>query len=228
MSAPIEFQPFAKISRLSREVVVTEKIDGTNAQIYIVKSCERAEVPGAVAIYRGDAMNPDDVDVYAGSRNRWLAVGNDNYGFASWVASHVEELKLLGPGRHFGEWWGAGIQRKYGQTQKRFSLFNVGRWAPAQAGNPFSGVFCTDPTPEQKCRAIECCHVVPTIWRGIFDTGEINDFIEMLRIEGSFAAPGFKDPEGIVIYHTASGTLFKKTLKDDETPKTLVNGPVLR
>jgi hypothetical protein len=27
------------------------------------------------------------------------------------------------------------------------------------------------------------------------------------------------DPEGIVIFHTASGQLFKKTLKDDEGGK---------
>jgi hypothetical protein len=36
----IEFQPFAKIARLSRECVITEKIDGTNAQVYIDESGE--------------------------------------------------------------------------------------------------------------------------------------------------------------------------------------------
>jgi hypothetical protein len=29
------------------------------------------------------------------------------------------------------------------------------------------------------------------------------------------------DPEGIVIYHTAAGTLFKKTCVDDHKPKSL-------
>lgn len=32
---PPEFKEFPKMGRLSRECVVTEKIDGTNAQIYI-------------------------------------------------------------------------------------------------------------------------------------------------------------------------------------------------
>jgi hypothetical protein len=33
----MEFKAFPKISRFSREVVVTEKIDGTNGQIFIGK-----------------------------------------------------------------------------------------------------------------------------------------------------------------------------------------------
>lgn len=36
---------------------------------------------------------------------------------------------------------------------------------------------------------------------------------------GSYAAPGFKNPEGIVIYHTAAKTLFKKTIVGNEKPK---------
>jgi len=34
--------------------------------------------------------------------------------------------------------------------------------------------------------------------------------------------PGFMDPEGVVIFHAASGTLFKKTLHGDElrAPRT--------
>jgi len=39
---------------------------------------------------------------------------------------------------------------------------------------------------------------------------------------GSLASPGFMLPEGIVIYHKASKTLFKKTLKNDESPKGVV------
>jgi hypothetical protein len=36
------------------------------------------------------------------------------------------------------------------------------------------------------------------------------------------AAPGFMNPEGIVLFHTAGNVGFKKTLKDDEMPKSLV------
>jgi len=40
-----------------------------------------------------------------------------------------------------------------------------------------------------------------------------------LRIFGSVAAPGFPDPEGIMVYHTAASQLFKKTLEGDEGGK---------
>ena len=87
------FEAFTKIPRLYRDVVVTEKIDGTNAQIYITS----------------------DGRVLAGSRNRWLTIADDNYGFARWVQAHEEELRVgLGIGRHFGEWWGSGIVNWYG------------------------------------------------------------------------------------------------------------------
>jgi len=222
------FRTFDKIPRLTREVIVTEKIDGTNAQILIVKSSERAMAVAngdspPVAIFYGDAGDPNSVDVYAGSRNRWLDVKNDNYGFAGWVSRNVEELKKLGPGRHYGEWWGNGIQRAYGLKEKRFSLFNTSRWLPVSLNTADAGVIAIGDNilPEQKHTTIACCHVVPTIWRGVFDTTDVDRFIEMLRIEGSFAAIGFKKPEGVVVYHTAAQRYFKKTLEKDESPKSL-------
>lgn len=219
-----EFKPFSKIARLSREVVVTEKLDGTNAQILIVYSAGLSYDEERFAVVPGDRSIGGAVSIFAGSRNRWLSVHSDNFGFAKWVVANAEELKKLGEGRHYGEWWGNGIQRGYGLNEKRFSLFNVSRWISYGKGT--AGVFAfypdssggLDPIPGPKC-----CHVVPTIWRGDFDTQDIERFVEMLRIEGSFAAPGFKNPEGVVIYHTASGTIFKKTCVDDEKPKTLSN-----
>ncbi len=110
VSAP-EFQAFAKIPRLRRDCVVTEKIDGTNAQIYI-----------------------EDGVIFAGSRRHWLAPASegskqsDNFGFAAWVAEHADALLSLGAGHHFGEWYGRGIQRGYGLDHRRFALFNLGRW----------------------------------------------------------------------------------------------------
>ena len=96
------FEAFPKIARLSREIVITEKIDGTNAQIYIT----------------------EDGKIQAGSRNRIITPEQDNFGFARWVEENHEDLLLLGEGRHFGEWWGQGIQRRYNLEEKRFSLFN--------------------------------------------------------------------------------------------------------
>jgi hypothetical protein len=67
----------------------------------------------------------------AGSRSQYITPERDNHGFARWVQDDADELWALGEGRHFGEWWGSGIQRGYGlqKGEKRFSLFNVARWA---------------------------------------------------------------------------------------------------
>jgi len=101
-----EFTPFGKIPRLNRECVVTEKIDGTNAQIYIT----------------------DKGDFFTGSRTRWITPTDDNMGFSTWAHEHKEELMKLGKGHHFGEWYGRKIQRSYGLKEKRFALFNTSIW----------------------------------------------------------------------------------------------------
>ena len=103
MSIP-EFVPFNKIPRLNREVVVTEKIDGTNATILIT----------------------EDLQILAGSRSKWLQVGKatDNYGFALWCADNRDDLLKLGVGTHRGEWYGQSINRNYGLDHRRFALFN--------------------------------------------------------------------------------------------------------
>lgn len=215
------------MARLNREVVITEKIDGTNAQILIVPVA--ACLPYTkefLCVVPGDRSDPKAVTIFAGSRSRWLQPGKstDNYGFAGWVKDNAEELKKLGPGRHFGEWWGGGIQRRYGLTEKRFSLFNVGRWFSATPFDGAPGVFqntsLSDETPVA-APGPACCHVVPTIWRGTFDLFDCRSCVEILRSHGSFAAPGFKDPEGIVIYHEAAKKCFKVTIKDDGFPKSL-------
>jgi hypothetical protein len=47
----------------------------------------------------------------------------------------------------------------------------------------------------------------------------IKECLDKLRATGSVAAPGFMNPEGIVIYHVAGGHLYKKTIDNDERPK---------
>lgn len=174
----IEFKEFPKIARLNREVIVTEKIDGTNAAVVI---------------------SEDGGTIGAQSRSRIITIDDDNFGFARWVSENRNELLKLGPGHHFGEWWGSGIQRGYGLTEKRFSLFNVSRWA--------------DPAVRPAC-----CHVVPEIMRGSPSQGfsVAIPAIEFLRAHGSVAAPGFKKPEGIVAFHVQGNLLFKATLEKDE------------
>lgn len=187
----MEFQEFPKMARWSREVVVTEKIDGTNAQIFI----------------------GEDGTFLTGSRTRWITPDQDNYGFSAWAHQHKDELMQLGPGRHFGEWWGAGIQRRYGQEEKRFSLFNVGRWYDPKdcQGEDISG----------RVAVPDCCRVVPVLAKGVLEPGLIEACVSLLAERGSYAAPGFMDPEGVVLFHIAAGIGFKKTIKKDEVPKAL-------
>lgn len=180
------FVDFPSIARLSKPVVITEKIDGTNAQVHIT----------------------EDGRMFAGSRTRWITPEADNHGFAKWVQVNREALFALGPGSHFGEWWGSGIQRGYGlqDGDKRFSLFNVGRWIARE----------DDRTNETQIVVPSCCSVVPILLHAeSFDTADAIGILEELQRVGSKAASGFMKPEGIVIYHEASRTLYKKTLDGD-------------
>jgi hypothetical protein len=196
-----EFTGFNKIPRLNRDMVITEKIDGTNAQIWIVDlATSQIMIDVEEAVYV--AGLPEGLAVFAGSRSRWLQPGKntDNHGFAAWVSDNIEELLKLGVGRHFGEWWGQGINRGYGLDHRRFSLFNVKRWT----GNP-------DLPP--------CCEVVPVLYEGPFTTLAAVTALESLRQQGSHVAPGFMRPEGIVVHHVAAGVNFKVTFDNDEKPK---------
>lgn len=189
------FQEFPKIPRLFRDCIITEKIDGTNGQITIIPAGTMTSIGEEHVIHRNAA---GDI-LLAGSRNRWVTPENDNYGFARWAKEHAAELMdVLGFGTHYGEWWGAGIQRKYGLKEKRFSLFNTTRWN----GQP------TLP-----------CHVVPVLWAGVFNTEAVKEWLDVLKKEGSKAAPGFMNPEGVVVFHEAGGVLFKATIVGDEKPK---------
>ena len=173
----IPFVAFPSISRLSREMIITEKIDGTSGTIHIT----------------------DDGIVLAGSRSRWITPEDDNFGFARWVKENEAGLRMeLGPGTHYGEWWGKGIQRGYGLDEKRFSLFNVTRWNAAPR---------------------TLCHVVPELYRGIFDTSIVDTVLGDLTGEGSRASPGFMKPEGVVVYHVKGNLLFKKTLDKNDGHK---------
>lgn len=175
-----DFKAFSKIPRLSRDCVITEKIDGTNAQIVIT----------------------DDGQVIAGKRTSYITSQNDNFGFAKWVEDNAEELKKLGVGRHYGEWYGAGIQRRYGLDHRRFTLFH----APKNGEIP------------------SCVHgTVPVLYEGPFDTALIEKVLAGLVVNGSVVVPGFMKPEGIVVYHKASGQRFKKVIEGDEVPKGGIN-----
>ena len=197
----MEFQAFPKIPRLFRDCIVTEKIDGTNGCVVIEQEWFASlGYPGLTA-----APAPEEVwTVTAQSRNRIITPEADNHGFAKWVQENQETLIAdLGPGYHYGEWWGSGIQRGYGlpKGEKRFSLFNVTRWGAAEFATPNLSV-------------------VPVLSRGPFPYAA-EGVLDLLAQDGSYAAPGFMRPEGIVIYHTAANQMFKATIEGDDQPKSL-------
>lgn len=157
----MEFKSFNKIPRVSNNaIIITEKIDGTNALIAI----------------------SNKGDFYTGSRNRWLTPEDDNYGFSKWANENKEELMELGPGYHYGEWYGLGIQRGYGLEEKRFMLFDVHRWV--------------------NITAPKCCEVATILGSSMKDAKEILE-------QGSVHVPRWDRPEGFVIYQTATKSLLK-------------------
>lgn len=205
------FQEFPKIARLYKgDIVVTEKIDGTNAQLYIEECCGRTSVVAPADVFVVPAAGPNTdagiskVIIHAGSRTRMLSDHADNFGFWHWVQDHAAELAALGPGRHFGEWWGKGIQRGYGQTERFFSLFNTGRWYDPSMSN--ASTADADAIPR-----VAGLSVVPVLYRGPWFGGAADPVSEALRrleYSGSTLDSG-SDAEGVVVYHEASGVYFK-------------------
>lgn len=171
MTWPPPFEPYGKTPRWRSQVVVTEKIDGSNCFIIVP---EDPELPLAV-----------------GSRNRYISPGKatDNFGFAAWVADNEEKLRRLGPGRHNGEWWGCGIGRGYGLTERRWSLFQATRWTPE--------VLAELQLPSN-------VHVVPILERCEDAGSAVTQACRMLAL-GSVAAPGYKNPEGFIVALAAMG-----------------------
>ena len=197
------FPKFPKIPRLSRDIIITEKIDGSSGTIYV----------------------DDNGEILAGSKNRWITPQKDNHGFAEWVDAHRADLLILGPGWHRGEWWGQGINRGYGLKEKRFSLFNTIRWNENLFNKYKIEAWESFKSKEPRPLFVyppACCRVVPILYEGPFEMEAIYGQLKELRELGSYAAPGYMNPEGVVIWHSVSGHLFKKTLFHDEKPKGVV------
>ena len=162
-----EFQAWPKIPRWQNEsYVITEKIDGTNGCIIVT----------------------DYGDVFAQSRSCILdeSSAGDNYGFCKWVKGNRDDLLKLGVGYHYGEWWGQGIQRNYGMTERVFSLFNI--WLPEWP---------------------ECVRKVPVVEK------TLDRALARIKEIGSVAAPGYMKPEGLVMAATQNrGVRYKYILSE--------------
>lgn len=205
----IEFQAWPKTPRLFRDMIITEKIDGTNAAIHVKRLTGGFEFHGQLEGDLGYVM-VDGVEylVAAQSRKRLITPTEDNHGFARWVHENAAELvTVLGEGVHYGEWWGSGIQRGYGleKGDKRFSLFNVNRYA-----------HLSPDSQDYEPHDVRGLGLVPILWEGAFDTVMVSAVLGALERRGSLAAPGFMRPEGVIVFHAALNGVFKATIENDE------------
>lgn len=219
------FKPFQKIPRLNRDIVISEKIDGTNGTVIIDDHRSEqlcSEPPKGVAyVPYEEEMNIEQhaefskeelkigraIGTYivrAASKNRICVPGmDDNFGFAAWVMENAGDLAhALGAGQFSGEWYGHGIGRGYGlqKGDRRFAFFNPTLDVP------------------------ECAEIAPVLYQGarLLPSGEcaVNFYIRKLSYSGSEAVRGWKQPEGVVIYHTAAGNYFKVTIEADNQHKS--------
>lgn len=173
------FESFEDIKKLgSAALFITQKIHGSNAQIYI---------------YPGE----DGAQLICGSRSRWIAPGDDNYGFAEMVHANKQEfIEKLGYGRHFGEWAGPGINSGEGLKEKTFVLFDHWKYPPERALPPHT-------------------MIVPVLYTGKFDLAKIDEVMADLKANGSKLVPGFMAPEGVVV--RIKGERYKVVFQAEET-----------
>jgi hypothetical protein len=166
----VEFKAWPKIGRENPFLVtITEKIDGTNACIII----------------------KEGVIVGVQSRKRFITPKDDNYGFATWVEEHKEELKSLGDGYHYGEWAGLGIQKNpHGLESKQLFLFNTFRWNDNNPNLP------------------ECCDVVPILYHGELQADTIDNLLTDLKDNSNEEVT----PEGVVVYYHSFRQYTKHTI----------------
>lgn len=222
----MEFTQWPKTPRLfNSDVTVTEKIDGVNAGVvierhtrdefeigttnFVTNNLDLIDSGSAPVSWNSSGLSsvsaivhPEDepyIEYWIGaqSRKRMITPTSDNLGFAGWVHDNARSLvRELGPGRHFGEWWGGGVRRGYGLNERRLSLFNTRKWSAEEFTTPGLGT-------------------VPVLYEGLFDQAEIEEAAYYLNSGGSVAAPGFDRPEGVCVYHHRADTVFKYTFDGD-------------
>jgi hypothetical protein len=163
----MQFKSYDKIEQIGKlHMFITQKLHGTNAQIYIEQMVNLQDEP--------------IMFVAAGSRSRWLTPEDDNYGFAKFVHDNRDEIAAkLGPGRHFGEWCGPGINAGEGLSEKKLFLFNWHKFKDKELPDKIE--------------------TVPVLYSGKFSFDAINETMEHLKVHGSRIVKGYMKPEGIVI-----------------------------
>lgn len=167
-----EFKAWPKTPRPKHnKITITEKMDGTNACVVI----------------------EDGQVVAVQSRNRFIKVGDDNFGFASWVHSNADALARLGNGHHFGEWVGPGIQRNpHKLEQKEFFLFNTAR----------SYQYLPDVVKQ-----------VPVLYHGVASDAAI--YLAYTKLWARAANDKYS-PEGIIVLYHVTDTRVKYTFANQD------------
>lgn len=136
----VEFKEWPKIPRgLGEQMTITEKIDGTNACVIVEES---VDFDGTSLVRVVGAQSRTQLLAHT-NKDNVLRLYNDNFGFADWVIKNQVELATkLGPGYHYGEWAGPGIQKNpHNLERKTFFLFNSDRWRDGRQQRP-EGVEC--------------------------------------------------------------------------------------
>ncbi len=191
-----EFHKYFKIPRIENETfTISEKIDGSNGLIYVHH-----------ARFDDVKKGVDRSYILAGSRSKWLIDDGsktwDNHGFGSWVEENEEDLYSLDEGYHYGEWYGKGINRGYGLLDKRFMLFNYGRYAE-KLRLADSGLLFNMPTKVQ----------VETVFHHNVKFEQLFQIIAEVRYhlthDGSKHVQGYIKPEGLIVRSELSGKLWK-------------------
>jgi len=198
----MEFVKYPKTARWASPFDITEKLDGTNAAVLI-----RTMTPELEDDYHASVDEPfrvlfnelgPEYAVAAQSRTRVITPDDDNYGFARWVFDNADTLvRDLGPGTHYGEWWGAKIQRAYGliNGERYFSLFDRKRYSDDLY---HGGAHTTGLT------------LVPLLNAGDeFSTEELEDSLQWLVENGSAVGTGFDRAEGVVVHFHHNGMRLK-------------------
>lgn len=207
----IEFQAWPKTPRLFRDIVITEKVDGTNSAVIIEEINPELdyEAEGDPFVLAQVERGGSTYAVAAQSRNRLIFPGKttDNHGFAGFVQENAEQLfDLLGPGRHYGEWWGKGIQGRYSVNFKGFALFNTEKHEDLYEW--FRDTSIGDVLVE----------AMPVLYKGPYSEQKIRETLSELNTNGSLVS--FRDKaEGIVVFHTQSRKVYKVTLDGNDKGK---------
>ena len=173
-----KFESFPDIKKLGTAVLfITQKIHGANAQVFIFQ------------------QEDGTLGLACGSRSQWVSPGKDNFGFAQMVYANKQEfIDKLGPGRHYGEWAGSGINSGEGLKNKTFVLFDHWKYPPER------------PLPPNTV-------VVPVLYSGPFDMSKVQECMDDLKANGSKLVPGFMRPEGVVAVSYTHLDVYKRQLQ---------------